>query len=122
MFNRTHIPEIHYDLAASLQLLGNNESVARELAMVLKDQLIEFNTKLQAAFSENDVQAIQTIAHKLHGGLCYVISPRLKYLISQLEAACKQRPEDIPLIFPYIGSSIDDLHATLTHTFEHKNN
>ena len=118
MFNRAHIPETHYDLQASLQLMGNKEPVARELAMMLKDQLPEFNTQLLAAFEKNDAQEIQTVAHKLHGGICYVITPKLKYLISQLETACKQRPEDIKLISPYIGSSINDLHAALTHTFE----
>ncbi|MES2203678.1 MAG: Hpt domain-containing protein [Pseudomonadota bacterium] len=118
MFNRAHIPETHYDFQASVQLMGNKESVARELAVMLKEQLLEFGTQLKIAFEKNNPTEIQTIAHKLHGGICYVITPRLKYLIAQLETACKQHPEDIPLIKPYIGSSIDDLYATLTHTFQ----
>ncbi len=118
VFNRAHIPETHYDLQASLRLMSNKEPVARELAMMLKEQLLEFNTQLQIAFEKNNPEEIQAVAHKLHGGICYVITPRLKYLISQLETACKQRPEDIKLISPYIGPSINDLLATLTHTFQ----
>lgn len=117
MFNRAHIPETHYDFNASLQLMGNKESVVRELALMLKDQLSPLNLQLQTAFEKNDTQAIQYAAHKIHGGIAYVISPRLKYLISQLETACKQHPENIPFIFPYIGSSIDDLHAAITDKF-----
>jgi len=117
VFNRAHIPETHYDFQASLQLMGNKESVVRELAVMLKSQLSPLNTQLQTAFEKNDTQALQAAAHKLHGGIAYVISPRLKYLISQLETACKQHSDNIPLIFPYIGSSIDDLHAALTNTF-----
>lgn len=121
MFNRAHIPETHYDFNASLQLMGNKESIVRELALMLKDQLPTLNLQLQTAFKNNDTQAIQYAAHKIHGGIAYVISPRLKYLISQLETACKQYPDNIRLIFPYIGSSIDDLLAALTDTFDEKN-
>ena len=117
MFNRAHIPETHYDCQASLQLMGNKASVARELAVMLKEQLPQFNTELRAAFEKNDTQEIQMVAHKLHGGICYVITPRLKYLITQLETACKQHPEDIKLISPYIGSSINDLYVALTQTY-----
>lgn len=117
MFNRAHIPETHYDLHASLKLMGNKEPVVRELAIMLKELLPGFNTQLQHAFEANDTQAIQTVAHKLHGGICYVVTPRLKYLINCLETACKQRPEDVQLIAPYIGSSIDALYTELIHRF-----
>ena len=118
MFDYRRIPETHYDLQASLKLMGNKEPVARELAIMLKDQLLQFKTQLQAAFERSNAQEIQTVAHKLHGGICYVITPRLKYLITQLETACKLRPENIKLISPYIGSSIDNLHAVLSLTFK----
>ena len=118
MFNRAHIPETHYDWEASLRLMGNKEAVTEELALLLRDMLPEFGSQLQTAFEKNDLFNIQIVAHKLHGGLCYVVTPRLKYLISQLETACKQRPEEISFISPYIGSSIDALHATLTKTFK----
>lgn len=117
MFNRARIPETHYDFQASVKLMGNKEPVARELAIMLKDQLPELKTQLETAFKTNNLEKIQTAAHKLHGGICYVIAPRLKYLIVQLETACKQHPEDIPLISPYIPSSIDELYKTLTRTF-----
>ncbi len=118
MFNRAHIPEIHYDWRASLQLMGNKESVTQELAVMLQKSLPEFKAQLQAAFEKNDRSAIQTTAHKLHGGLCYVSAPRLKYLINSLETACKQRPEDIAFITPYIGTSIDALHTILAQQFK----
>lgn len=118
MFNRAHIPETHYDWRASLELMGNKEAVTKELALLLQDMLPKFMVQLQAAFAKNDPAEIQIAAHKLHGGLCYVIAPRLKYLIHHLETACKQRPEEISFITPYIGSSIDALHAALTQTFK----
>lgn len=118
MFNRAHIPETHYDLRASLQLMGNKETVARELAIMLKEMLPAFKDQLSLAFKKNDPEEIRTIAHKLHGGICYVITPRLKYLITHLETACKQRPEEIKLISPYICPSINDLYTALTHAFE----
>ena len=118
MFNREHIPETHYDWRSSLQLMGNKESVAQELAIILREMLPKFKAQLQFAFTKNDPQEIQTVAHKLHGGLCYVITPRLKYLITQLETACKQCPENISSITPYIGSSIEALQTALTEKFK----
>lgn len=116
MFDSTHIPETHFDWKDSLKLMGNKESITRELAKMLRDTLPEFKLQLQTAFEQNDKQAIQSVAHKLHGGLCYVSTPRLKYLISNLEIACKQHPDEIDDIAKFIAPSIDLLHKTLTQT------
>lgn len=118
VFDSAHIPATHYDLPASLKLMGKKESVVRELAIMLRELLPDFNAQLKLAFEKGDTQEIQLVAHKLHGGICYVVTPRLKYLINCLETACKQHTEEIALIKPYIGSSIDALHDILTKTFK----
>ncbi len=118
MFNIESIPSKHYDLTASLKIMNNNEPVVRELADMLYKNLPEFKHQLHTAFSENNIAVIQALAHKLHGGICYVISPRLESLLSQLQSACKQSPEQIPLISPHIIPSIDALETTLRDTFK----
>ena len=117
-FNCTDIPKADYDLPASLKLLGNNQAIVRELALMLRTLLPEFASKLRSAFEKNDPQEIQAVAHKLHGGICYVIAPRLQYLIGCLETACKQQTKDISIISPYIIPSIEALDKTLAHTFQ----
>lgn len=118
MFDYTRIPETHFDWQASLQLMNGKEAVSRELAIMLRDSLPDFATKLKAAIEKNNTSAIQITAHKLHGGLCYVAAPRLKYLISHLEVACKQHPEKIHDIAHHVGPSIDALQATLNQFFK----
>jgi two-component system sensor histidine kinase BarA len=118
VFNCENIPEIHYDFQTSIELMSNKESVARDLALMLKKNLPEFTLKLESAFKKNDVKEIHTIIHKLHGGICYVMAPRLEYLVEHLETACKKFPENIPLITPYIIPSIKKLEDELTHIFD----
>lgn len=113
MFDSVLIPDTHFDWEASLELMGHKESVARDLALMLRDSLPEFNAQLKTALEQKDYKAVQAIAHKLHGGLCYIDTPRLKYLIGHLETACKEHSETIQDIAKFIPSSIDALHETL---------
>lgn len=114
MFKHVNIPDTHYDWHASLQLIGNNKSAAQELSLMLKELLLEFKEKFQAAFKDNNIAEIHLLAHKLHGGVCYVFAPRVEYLMDQLETACKKNPEDILLIAPYVIPSIEALEQALT--------
>jgi HPt (histidine-containing phosphotransfer) domain-containing protein len=107
-----HLPIIDMELGA--QLIGSNKEGAEEiltlLIKILPDEIASIN---QFDTDKNHDKLLASV-HKLHGGVSYCGTPRLKKLLSSLELALKQNPTTYPPL-------LNQLNLEIKLLFEHYN-
>jgi two-component system sensor histidine kinase BarA len=79
------------DLA--LERAGGNQELARELYLMLQNDLPHYTSKIQQHFSERDYTALLEVVHKLNGSTTYCGVPALKEAVSNLETHLKEGDE-----------------------------
>jgi len=100
--------ETVFDKQESVRLAGGNEQLAMELFEMLKNELPNYATQLQAAFSDNDMVQLKNVIHKLHGATSYCGVPALRSASRQLENAVDQQlAEAITELVERCGNCID---------------
>lgn len=77
------------DLNLGAQLIGKDKKAALEMLKMLVDGLPEDLKSIQSSFKTKDFAELAKVVHKLHGGLCYCGTPRLKDSAKKLESALK---------------------------------
>jgi len=87
--NRMSTTDKNLDWPLALQRANNNESLARELLGMLLNELPEQVLILKQAAQSNDIEALKSITHKIHGACCYCGVPQLHSCVSKLETALK---------------------------------
>jgi two-component system, NarL family, sensor histidine kinase BarA len=90
LFDWKKIPQPDFDWAASIELAHGQADIAKQLCTMLLDGLDQFSADIQSAHEQNNQEKLREHVHKLHGGLCYLGAPKLRYLARHLETACKQ--------------------------------
>lgn len=80
------------DLA--LERAGGSEELARELYLMLQNDLPNYASKIQQLYHENDYKALLEVVHKLNGSSTYCGVPALKEAASSLEAHLKHGDEE----------------------------
>jgi len=108
----SHLPIIDMELGA--KLIGSNKEAAEEvltlLIKILPGEIANIN---QFAADKNHDKLLASV-HKLHGGVSYCGTPRLKKLLASLELTLKQNPSTYPPL-------LDQLNNEITLLFEHYN-
>ncbi len=74
-----------YNRQQSIELAGGNESLANELLPMLVNDLPAQQEKIQQAYAKQDMSALKTHVHKLHGGTQYCGVPALRDAAARLE-------------------------------------
>ncbi len=96
--NHNDLPIIDWELG--IRLAGNNRAVAEELMSLLVKRLpADFLEICQAREVKNYIELLRLV-HKLHGGLCYCGTPRLKNAAAAVEVALKHKKYvELPELF-----------------------
>lgn len=95
IFDWNHVPDEDFDWTSSVELAHGQAEIAKQLCTMLLDGLDQFSADIQGAHHQNNQDKLREQVHKLHGGLCYVGAPKLRYLACHLETACKQNNSEL---------------------------
>jgi two-component system sensor histidine kinase BarA len=77
------------DLELGKKLACANEENARMLLKMLYDMIPEHEEIILKSYQDKDMETLLFEVHKLHGGVSYCGTPRLKKTASELELALK---------------------------------
>lgn len=102
MENTSDTPIIDWNQA--LQLAGQNQELAKDIANMLITGLPNDLEKINQAYEAQNYPEIMRLAHKLHGALCYSGMPRLKIVVADLETKLKNN------IIDNLPTQIDQLN------------
>lgn len=114
-YSNQEIPSTEFNWQESVKLACDNEQIAKEMLDMLVVKLDQFHADISNAYSNKDFQTLQQQVHKLHGGLCYISTPKLRYLSYHLETACKtDNQAQIDEIMQQYPDCILSLHTILS--------
>jgi two-component system sensor histidine kinase BarA len=85
---KKQLPIIDWKLAE--KLAGNKPDLAREMIDMLMESLPEDKRVISSAVNNNDIEALKSRVHRLHGGCCYCGVPQLKDIAHRFETSLKQ--------------------------------
>ena len=106
----TTLPHIDWEL--SVQLAANKPLVAKELLGMLVDQLPSDLAEMEQAYQQQAWQQLEDLAHRCHGGVCYVGVPRLKQAAKTLENLLKaQQIADAEAAFVEFKAAVEGILA-----------
>lgn len=94
----SELPNTEFDWPQTLKIHHGNEALATQLCTMLLEQLDEFEQSFTSAFENQDLETLKKQAHKLRGGLCYLSTPRLSFLLKHLEERAGEQPPNQTLI------------------------
>ena len=112
------------DWTLSIQLAAGNLQLAKDLFIMLINDLPKSQGAINHAYQAYDWQDLRHHVHKLHGGCCYVGVPKLKFLAKTLELAIinvehkqiKILLAEINKEITFIINSVDNIQGSLpTH-------
>lgn len=90
------VTEKFVDWEMSLRTLEGNVEMAKEMLRLLAAELPPFKLKLQACLANQDTEALNTLAHKLHGGSLYCgVAPLQKQCLLVEQATLADKPIDV---------------------------
>lgn len=105
--------EVEYEVfnrQESIELAGGNESLANELLPMLVNDLPGQYEKIHQAYVEQDMPALKTHVHKLHGGSKYCGVPALRHAAAKLEQIIDlQQQSQLQQGITRLGKQIDAL-------------
>lgn len=81
----SELPNTEFDWPQTLKIHHGNEELATQLCTMLLEQLDEFEQSFTTAFESQNWEMLKKQAHKLRGGLCYLSTPRLSFILKHLE-------------------------------------
>jgi signal transduction histidine kinase/CheY-like chemotaxis protein/HPt (histidine-containing phosphotransfer) domain-containing protein len=79
---------IDIELAASL--MHGNYKVVKEMIIAMNNELPNEKIKMAKAYKSKNYEELKNIIHKLHGGFCYLGSPRVKNALRDLESILRR--------------------------------
>ncbi len=99
-----------YNRQESIELAGGNESLASELLPMLVNDLPSQHEKIRQAYAEQDMSALKTHVHKLHGGSKYCGVPALRHAAAKLEQIIdRQKQSQLEQGMRQLGKQIEAL-------------
>ena len=113
-FDLNDIPPQIFDWEVTLKHTNQSKELAMQLCQMLSNGLNDFRTDILGAYEVKNIELLKDHAHKLNGGLCYVTAPKLHYLSTHLETACRQdKPQLIDQIIAQLPTAFDELESKL---------
>lgn len=83
------------DWNQSVEIVGGNSELARNLLEMLVDDLPQQEVKMSEALRQEDLQTLSHIVHSLHGATCYCGVPELRHAVKDLEIATVKRDQNV---------------------------
>ena len=73
------------DWKQCLEHSNNNPELAKDLLSLMAQELPVFQTNIKLALSQQNMDKLKQVLHKLHGACCYCGVPTLKNMVTALE-------------------------------------
>jgi len=102
------VPEM-LDIPQAIEQAGGNPDLAKELFIMLLNELPGQKEKLNQAFARGDNQAIWDHTHKLYGSTAYCGVPALHEATKETKEAIKQQSSNLSEAIQHLNKAIDDL-------------
>lgn len=80
-----------FDWQATLKMNQGNTQFAKDILKLFLTQLDEAQNNINQAYLKSDKHELSAHLHKLYGGCCYCIVPRLAIAVKNLEGALKSQ-------------------------------
>lgn len=113
----------HIDWQECLKLSNDNPSLANDLLVMLRDELPDLKQDIMQAQTNNDVQSLADLLHKLHGSCTYTGIPKLRQIVSQLDDFMQSQPQSIEqLSLTELFTEIDNVYQELNDYFTEQQN
>lgn len=100
------------DWPLSLQLAGNNTSLAKDILTYIVKNINKDLAELKHTYQQNNLKNFLQLIHRLHGGLRYCGVPTLRKSVAAIEATLKDHPLD------YIAPSLSALTIEANNVIE----
>ena len=81
------------DLAKSLILSANNESILLQMLKTLLQEIPVHQDQLSSALKVSDREKISSVIHKIHGITCYASLPNLRQLVLLIQELISDQPD-----------------------------
>jgi len=92
------------DLQSTLQNVGGNTALVKEIVEQFMKELPETQRKIQAEFQAKKWDELQATVHKLNGAAAYCGVPRLRAAVHTFESAIRQKNRrlsgNLPSLYP----------------------
>ena len=98
------------DWPLAIKRAGGKVELARDMLSGLVESLPETKKALTEALTQEDIEVLATLVHKLNGACCYSGVPSLGKIVHQIETEIKR------------GLSVDDLEPEFFELFEQIDN
>ena len=98
-----------YDDQLSLQLAGGNQDLARQMLDMLRNELPELRSSMNAAWEEGDAAAMYDSVHKINGSTRYCGVPAVGYAANHLETMIKNKESELDGALLNLNKEIDRL-------------
>jgi two-component system sensor histidine kinase BarA len=105
--------EMVIDWSMAIELANGDVDVAQSVLQMLIESLPHERELIIEAYEQGDTEQLAKAVHKLHGGLCYCGTPRLKNAATSIEEGlrAKKNPLDIERLYRHLLQEIDSLLA-----------
>lgn len=98
------------DILASLRLANNKPKLARDMLVMLLQNLEKERTEINTAFEQKDFSTLEELVHRLYGSCCYCGVPRLKKISGLLDKLLQAKQyEQAPGAMTSLNKAIDDV-------------
>ena len=98
------------DILMSLRLANNKPTLARDMLVMLLQNLEAERTDINAAFEQEDFVKLEELVHRLYGSCCYCGVPRLKKISGLLDKLLQAKQyEQAPGAMVSLNKAIDDV-------------
>lgn len=101
------------DWPLALKLVGNKENLAREMLQGLIDTLPTEKAAIVKAYEAEDIPALKSMLHRLHGGCCYCGVPELKAATQHFEMILKDTASLDQMAYQRLLKAIEELLAEM---------
>lgn len=98
------------DILACLRLANNKPKLARDMLVMLLQNLEAERNEINTAFEQEDFSRLEELVHRLYGSCCYCGVPRLKKISGLLDKLLQAKQyEQAPGAMLSLNKAIDDV-------------
>jgi len=109
-------PEFSFDFTRSLALSAGNLSLLQQILEILQRDIPEQRQQLADAFSEQDLDRLGALAHKLQGVTCYASLPRLRRIVTVLQQRLgDQQPSSLERLMQQLDAELAAIAEQVDH-------
>lgn len=102
------------DIQQSIIAANGNISLAKDLFIMLLDDLDVRQQQIESCFQSNDMEMLEEHVHKLYGATAYCIVPKLRESTETLEGLLRQK--DYSQLKNYVDLVLEEIQQLISQS------